>query len=160
MHLQEIEDYYRANRATMVKRMGWRCGVPELGEDIVHTAFERAIRYRRNCRDGFLPQWFSMLLNNALRDHQNAEKGYSPMGDDVEDVGETNSCPHYPTHIMREIFELIDTKSVVQIEVLSLHFREEYSAKDISAITNYSYAQCHQIIQRFRNELKELYHDA
>jgi DNA-directed RNA polymerase specialized sigma24 family protein len=58
---------------------------------------------------------------------------------------------------MREVFELIDTKSEAQKEVLNLYFHQEYSAIDISRITHINYSTAHQIIQRFRNELKELY---
>lgn len=159
MQVAEIEKHYVENVGSLVKKMGYRCGIPEMGWDIVHTAYERALKYHRSCREGMFPQWFSMLLNNSLRDFKNAEKGYTPIGEDQEETAETIGCPHYPSHIMREVFELIDTKSLVQQEVLNLHFKEEYSPKDISAITNYSYAQSHQIIQRFRNELKELYHD-
>ena len=61
---------------------------------------------------------------------------------------------------MKEIFELINTKSEVQIEILNMYFKQEFSAKDIAAITEHSYSKTHQIIQRFRNELKELYRDA
>ena len=138
--------------------MTFRAGTVWAAEDVVHTAYERAIKYQRQFNQEDFGKWFNMVLNNALRDFQAEERGYTPL--DLEnDEAATSDCPHFPEHIMREIYDLIDTKSVVQIEVLTLYFKHGYNAVDIAAITNHSYAKSHQIIQRFRNELKELYRD-
>lgn len=153
---QLIENHYKGNFNKLCKKMGFRAGTVEAGEDIVQTAYERAIRYRKSCDPERFGQWFNMLLNNALRDYKNAEKGYT-YSEDSEEEAESIDCPHYPEHIIREIYELIDTKSETQIEVLNLHIKQGYSAIDISRMTDNSYAKSHQIIQRFRNELKELY---
>jgi RNA polymerase sigma factor (sigma-70 family) len=156
--LKLIEQHYLDNRQRLVKKLTFRAGTPEAGEDIVQTAYERAIRYRRSCDPERFNQWFAMLLNNALRDYKNEERGYTPLEDGEEEPDDTG-CPHYPEHILREILELIDTKSEVQIEVLTLFFKQGYSAIDISRLTDHSYAKSHQIIQRFRNELKDLYRE-
>lgn len=156
MILDLINQHYIDNHQRLIKKMSFRAGTIWSAEDVVHTAYERAIRYRRNCREGMFGQWFSMLLNNALRDFKDLERGYIPLDTEIEET-EGSPCPSYPENIMREIFELIDTKSEVQIEVLTLYFKQDYSAKDIAAITKHSYAKTHQIISRFRSELKELY---
>lgn len=156
--LNLIENHFKDNRQKLVKKMTFRAGSPEAGEDVVQTAYERAIRYRRSCDPERFNQWFSMLLNNALRDYKNAEKGFIYVELDDEDQ-ETMECPSYPESIMREIFELIDTKSADQIEVLTLYFKQGYSALDITHITEFPYKRNHQIIQRFRNELKDLYRE-
>ena len=158
MLLPMIEQHYIDNHQRLIKKMSFRAGTMWSAEDVVHTAYERAIRYRRSCRDGMFGQWFSMLLNNALRDFKDLERGYIPLDQELEET-EGIACPHYPENIMREIFELIDTKSADQIEVLTLYFKQDYSAKDIAAITKHSYAKTHQIVTRFRNELKELYRE-
>lgn len=156
MQVSVIEQHYVDNFKRLCKKMGFRAGDQWSGEDIVQTAYERAIRYRNSCDEYRFGQWFNMLLNNSLRDYKNSEKGYTSL-DDTEEEATTVDCPHYPDHIVREIYDLIDTKSEVQMEVLNLHFKQGYSAIDITRITSYSYAQAHQIIQRFRNELKDLY---
>ena len=156
MYSSLIEQHYKDNFKRLCKKMGFRAGTQWAGEDVVQMAYERAIRYQRSCDPSRFGQWFNMLLNNALRDYKNSEKGYS-QGDEQEEQAETVECPHYPERIMREIYELIDTKSEVQIEVLKLHLKHDYSATEIAHLTPYSYAKIHQIIQRFRNELKELY---
>ena len=156
--LKLIEQHYLDNRQKLVKKMTFRAGSPEAGEDVVQTAYERAIRYRRSCDPERFNQWFAMLMNNALRDFKNEEKGYIYVELD-EDEQESMACPSYPERIMNEIYELIETKSEVQIEVLTLFFKQGYSAIEISRITDHSYAKSHQIVQRFRNELKDLYRE-
>lgn len=156
MQLSIIEKHYEENFGRLVKKMGFRAGTHWSGEDVVQTAYERAIRYSDSCNPEMFGQWFNTILNNALRDYKNAEKGYTQIEEGAEEA-ETIDCPHYPERILQEIYELIGTKSPVQREVLKLHLKQDYSAIDISRMTSYSYAQCHQIIQRFRNELKEIY---
>lgn len=157
MDIPTIEEHYVANRSKLVKRMSFRCGNPFMAEDIVQTAYERAILYREATHPKIFDAWFSTVLNNCMRDFQDAEKGYSYRDEEEEETTDDVSCPHYPTRMMKEILELIDTKSVIQKEVLGMHFRYEYTPTDISRLTPYTFARVHQIILRFRNELKELY---
>lgn len=156
MEVSAIEKHYIDNRQKLVKRMKFRTGSDEDAEDIVQEAYERAIRYRRSYSGDEFEKWLNTILNNCLRDNRNMQSGHSADEFDEEEA-EGTACPHYSEHVMREVYELIDTKSVIQKEVLTLFFQQEYSAIDISRITEYPYSQCHQIIQRFRNELKDLY---
>lgn len=151
-----IEKHYKDNRQQLMKRMTFRAGTPEGAEDIIQEAYYRALKYQNSFNGVHFGKWFSTILNNCLKEYKNLENGYS-LEEFDEELAEGLSCRSYPEHVMREVFELIETKSEVQKEVLGLFFKQEYSAMDISRITDYSYAQCHQIIQRFRNELKELY---
>lgn len=157
MDVQVITDHYNANRNMLAKRFAWRAGTPEGGEDVVQEAYYRALKYAGSFNGDEFGKWFNTILNNCLREHKNAEKGYSPVEVDAEEEG--YECPTYVRHVMKDVFDLISTKSVDQIEVLTLYFRQEYNAKAISEITEHSYAKTHQIIQRFREELKELYQE-
>lgn len=156
MDTKQIEQHYLANSPRLLKKLTFRLGSIWAAEDVVHTAYERAIRYQSSCEEGRFDQWFSMVITNAIRDFQNEERGYSPLHDDYEEAASLD-CPHFPEQIMKEIFELIDTKSVDQIEILNFFFKYGYSATDISQITSHSYAKIHKTFQRFRDELKELY---
>lgn len=156
MYTPAIEKHYIENRHKLVKRMSFRAGTPENGEDVVQEAYTKAIRYRRSFDGTNFDRWFNTILNNTLREFKNLEKGYTPVEYDEEE-GEGTACLIYPSRIMAQIYEIIDKRSDIQKEILMLFFHQEYTAKDISMITRYSYAQVHQIIQRFRNELKELY---
>jgi RNA polymerase sigma factor (sigma-70 family) len=156
MLVSAIEAHYLENRSKFVKRMYFRAGSIENAEDIVQEAYERALRYNKSYTGENYDRWFNTVLNNCLRDFKNDESGYSADVFDEEEA-EGRMCPSYPNHVMREVFELIATKSLVQQEILTYFFKHEYSPVDISRITDYSYSNCHQIIRRFRQELKELY---
>ena len=158
MAIPAIEQHYINNRQKLVKRMSFRAGSPENGEDVVQEAYERALKYHRSFDGTNLDRWISTILNNALREFKNNEKGYSNAVYDEEE-GEGVSCSNYSGHVMAQVYQKIDNLKPIPREILMLYFHQEYTATDISRITEYSYAQIHQIIQRFRNELKEDYRD-
>ena len=151
-----IDEHYRANYGRLIKRFTFRAGTVWSAEDVVQEAYTKAIKYYRSFNGDNFDKWFSTILNNCLREFKNEEKGYSSVEYEDEE-GEGVACSLYPARVMAEIYELIETKSLVQIEVLMLYFHQEYTAKDISLLTTHTYSQTHQIIQRFRNELKDLY---
>lgn len=136
--------------------MSRRAGTEWDAEDIVQEAYARAIKYLNTFDGTNFDRWFGRILNNALRDFKREEGGFVTHSFEEEE-SDGIPCSQYNDEIVSEINELIQTKSVIQIEVLSLFFQQGYSATDIQKITEHSYAKCHQIIQRFRNELKELY---
>lgn len=155
--INQIEEHYVANHERLVKRLFRRAGTIQSAEDIVQETYYRALKYHKSFNGGEMDRWISTILNNCLREYKNQEKGYSPVEYDAEE--ESYECPSYVRHVMADVYDLIHTKSAIQIEVLMLYFKQEYNAKSISEITLYSYARCHQIIQRFRDELRELYKD-
>lgn len=153
-----IQQHYLDNKLKLLKRLSFRCGTEWDAQDVLHDAYERALRYIHAFNGENFGAWFNTICNNAVKEHKNSSKGFSTQ-EFNEDEEEGTPCTHYSERIMREITDLISTKSVVQMEVLSLHYQQDYSAKDISRITEHSYANCHQIIRRFRQELQELYGD-
>ena len=156
MSIPSIEEHYNKNRQRLVKRMTFRTGDEWSAEDVIQESYLRALKYFNSFDGEDLDRWMSVIITNCLREHKNSEKGYSPIEFEEDDYeGEESS--EYSRHVMKDIYTLIETKSEVQKEVLRHYFALEYTAKDISEITAYSYSMCHQIILRFRNELKELY---
>lgn len=153
--MHPIEEHYRKNRFMLVKRMSFRAG--DYAEDVVQEAYARALKYFASYKEEYaLDAWMSRILNNCLKEQKNAEKGYSAV-EFEEDHVDGIPCNRFAESVVAEIYELISTKSVVAMEVLEYHFQQGYSAKEVSELTDYTYANCHQIIRRFRQELKELY---
>lgn len=153
MHI--LEEHYRKNRFTYVKRMSFRCG--DYAEDVVQEAYARAIKYFSSYKEEYsLDAWFSRIINNCLKEHKNAEKGYTALTFEEEEI-DGIPCNRFAESVVKEIYELISTKSVVSMEVLTYHFRFGYTAKEVQEISEHSYANCHKIINRFRQELRELY---
>lgn len=156
MHIPVIEEHYGLHRNSYAKRFGRRVGIPEMGEDLVQEAYTRVLKYQHSFNGEDFDKWFRTILNNVLRDYRNEEKGRNPVDFDEE---EQEGLPglDYPRHVMRDIFKLIQTKSLVQIEVLTLYFKQEYNAIEISQMTEHGYPMVRQIISRFRQECRELY---
>lgn len=151
-----IEQHYNENKLKLIKRLTYRCGTEWDAQDVLHDAYERAIKYISSFRGDNIGAWFNQIMNNALREHKNASKGFATSSFDEEDE-EGVPCNHYSERVVKEINDLIDTKSVVQMEVLKLHFQQDYTARDIARITEHSYNNSQKIIIRFKQELKDLY---
>lgn len=151
-----LELHFNEQRPKIVKRLTFRAGSVEAAEDIVQEAYYRAIRYFNSYDGRDFNAWFARIVFRCFAEHKNNEKGYS-TDDPEHDEEESIPCSIEYQSVMGEVFDLISTKSVVQIEVLTYYFKHEYSAIDISRITPYSYAQCHKIVSRFREELRQLY---
>lgn len=152
-----IEEHYRANFNKLVKLMTFRSGTEWDAQDIVQEAYARAIEYYGSFNNTDFNRWFRTVLNNSLRAHKNDEKGYSSALSFDEEDDEGIPCSQYNEQINAEIDELIQTKSLAQIEVLTLHFQKGYPAIDISKVTDHGLWAIHKMISRFRDELKELY---
>lgn len=155
-----LENHFHKTRPKLLKAIAFKAKTPENAEDVIQEAYARALKYSSSYDvSRNFDHWFSRIVYACLMDFLREENGLS-YSDSEDEEEETIDCPSYPRHIMREIFELIDTKSEAQIEILTLYFKHEYSATDISKITVYSYAMCHKIISRFREELRQLYKDS
>lgn len=153
---QLIEEHFREVRIRALKGLTFKMGTPEAAEDVLQEAYYRALKYFKTFNGEDFVKWINKIINICAIDYFNQERG-SYRDELEEEMFDLIDCPSYPNHVMKEVYEIIETKSVAQIEVLSLYFRCEYSAKDIHEITGYSYAQCHKIISRFREELRTLY---
>jgi len=151
-----IEEHYQKNKLQYMKSLTFRAGTEWDAEDVLHDAYERAIKYYGSY-DGIqeFGAWFRTILNNALRAHLNASKGHFVSLDEVEE--ESIPCSQFSSEMLKEIYQFIKTKNSVQQEVLMLHLKHGYRAIDISQITEHSYPNCRQIISRFMEELKEKY---
>ena len=151
-----IENYYIENKDKHIKRLTFVLGSTAAAEDVMHESMLRACKYIHSYDRGeAFGKWFSRILKNAQFDYLAAESTYSSMEEPVEE--ESYDCSAISDQVRREIYQRISDKNAVAQEVLNLHYRYGYSPKDIANITPFSYAQCHQIIHRFRKEMQEKY---
>lgn len=153
---EAVEKHYVENRKRLVSRLSFRAGSEAVGEEIVQESYYRALKYLNSFDGSNFDKWFSMILTNTLREYMAIEKGYS-SDENLEIDEDFIECQGYVKMFSNEIYSLIDKKKEEQKEILLMFFKQGYSSVDISRITRYSYSQCHQTIQRFRNELRERY---
>jgi RNA polymerase sigma factor (sigma-70 family) len=151
-----IESHYRENYKRILKRLVFRAGGIHQAEDILQEAYSRAIQYFNSIRVEEFDKWFSIVVNNCYNHYMRDEIGLSYIDEDDEPLGSID-CSMYGDQVRKEVYELIKTKSENQIEILMLHLKQGYSPIDISRITDHSYANIHKVIQRFKQEIKDLY---
>lgn len=153
-----ITNHYAAHKDTLIKKMVRRAGTEWAAEDIVQETYYRALKYADSFKGAELGAWINTIYNNCLREYKNQERGTVQIDEEIEEGA--YDCPTYVTHVMNDVYELINTKSDKQKEILFLYFQQEYSAKSISEVTDHTYYQVHKVISRFREELRQLYENA
>lgn len=151
-----LTNHYIKNRKKFINRYGKILG--DASEDVVHDAYERVLRYF----DSFtgsetdFDNWFALILKNAFKDYCKFEKGFSTVDLDEFDFEGSKHSGYY-NKWYSEIEKLIETKQEHHAEILRMYFKFQYTPRDISRITPNEYKNIHQVILRFKNELKALY---
>lgn len=132
-------------------------GSDAAAEDIVHDAFERAMKYIDTYQtDQELSHWFTLILRNSFRDYLRAERGIS--SDELDEFDHEGArCDGVIRKIWGEIEDLINTHTDAQKDILTLHFLKDYSAVDISRFTEHSLSNVYQVINRFRIKVNKRY---
>jgi RNA polymerase sigma factor (sigma-70 family) len=152
-----IEQHYRDNYRKLLKIMTFRAGTEWDAADVIQEAYARAVKYYRNY-DKAQPfdAWFKTILNNALRQHKNAEMGLVTNSFEEEEA-EGIPCTHYAERVTDEVDKLINRRNPQQQEILNYWWKQGYTGAEISQFTNIPYKTCYQTIFVFKTELKELY---
>jgi RNA polymerase sigma factor (sigma-70 family) len=152
-----ITEHYEKHGNRIKKALNFSCG--DGAEDVLHDAYERALKYSSSFNGEHFEKWFNTIIRNAIRDYKNAERGKTDPSefDEYDHVGAT--CSGLSDKIWRELFILIDAKSPEHAEVLHLYFSSGYSYKDIASVTKNSYFNAYRIVSRFKEELALRYGD-
>jgi DNA-directed RNA polymerase specialized sigma24 family protein len=154
-----IEKHFKENYGRIVKRMSFRAGTIWDGEDVVMEAYSRAILYYRAFDGTNFDKWFSTILRNCLKEHRYGARDLDAVEFNDDEVA-GSGCNSYNGRMSVLIYSEIKKRSPVHAEILMLYFHQEYSAIDISRMTDYKYGMIHQTILRFKNELKGMYNEA
>lgn len=151
-----ITTHYLKNKTRFMRRLYGATKEDAKSEDILHEAYERALRYWPKLEGQDFEKWFSMVLQNALRDYMREEKGRS-----YEELDEFDhqgaDCEGWMNKVYEEVEALIDSKPSAHAEILRMHYKFGFSPMDISRITEYSYDKSHKVIYRFREQLRKRY---
>lgn len=148
--------HYNEKRSQYLKRLTFRAGTEWDAEDILQEAYTRALKYFNAFDGSNFDRWFATIMNNALKDHKNSEKGFATVQMEEEEL-EGTPCTLYPDRVNAEIDALIMGRSKEHQEILTLFFRHDLDAVAISQITDYPYHMTRKAINRFQNDLKDLY---
>lgn len=153
-----IEKHHEANFNRLVKKFSFRL-TKEEAEDVVQEAYYRALKYAPSFEMGTsFTRWFNTILANARRDLL-IEKYREGMHEDVDDHVDVlaDLGVDFEAGSIREFLEgeIKNVANPSHSQVLRLYFVFHYPLCDIVEITEESYANARQIIQRFKVVLKE-----
>lgn len=151
MFNKTIEEHYRANFNTLVKRYKRPLGSEQAAEDVVQEAYVRCLKYQHtwDSSQEFTP-WFSIILRNAFRDQLSSERGIS-----FEELDEFDYRIEDTERIddLRAALELyIPRESLAHQPSLKLFFLSDYNCKEISEITELTHSNVRYIVSAFRKK--------
>lgn len=159
MNQAELAEFYSANFDKLVKQASNRCGNFHDGEDIVQTAFERAVKYAHSC-DGDVGRWFSGILRNCLKAHLNmvrlgpVTKPLEEHFDDIEPVIPDD----IRNYVKFEVSEMVRAESEPRKTVLRLHLDFGLTNGEIvELVGGMTYRKVNNIIQAFRQRVLKRY---
>ncbi len=154
---QQVELHYRENFKTLVKRISYRSKTVWNAEDIVQEAYLRALKYSGSYLEGStFNNWFSRILSNTLKDFMRAERDYAGM-DEVEEEDELVEDDSLPNNIRLSLRKAIHDLPQDEKEIIELNLVYGYDLRQIVQIVDVKYSRVHQVIQKFKKELKEKY---
>lgn len=148
-----IEEFYKENYSTLVKRLNSRAGGVENAEDVLQESFFRALRY---C-DSFDPTrqeigaWFNTIMNNTLKVHQSEQmQGGATIPYDEHKHEETYECAEAAKLQLAEIIGGIDELGEYKRNVLYLYFIKSYKMKEIHDVVGGSYRTIQSMVGRYK----------
>lgn len=156
--MDAINQYYVEERDNLVRRITFRAGSPENAEDIVQEAFARALKYWKSAPpNGPIANWFSGLLNNALRDFKRDERLYGMCDEFEEEEHDGLEMDLLHHDIQRKIRQDMVNGNDTQRVVLDLYFNKMYNVRDIVKVTDLENKTVRMCVWRFKEECKAKY---
>lgn len=152
-----IREHYEKNSRKSILRLQGRLGSVQAAEDVVHDAYERALRYSSSFSGEKFNSWFGTITRNALNDYLAAERGVvdTVEVDEFDFIG--GYCEGYSNKLWEELESLIERKGESHAEVLRLFFYQGYRYKDIANVTEHTYHNVYRIVERFKAEILKRY---
>jgi RNA polymerase sigma factor (sigma-70 family) len=154
-----LEKYYIENHGRLVKILSNRAGGIHCAEDVVHDAFERALRYRNSFEPSRqeLGAWFNTIMNNALRDYKKAERMMGMSVEYVEELDEGLPMQDWEDDMICAVLSEIDKKNVMVRQALYLYFFKQYKPREISQILDMSNCYIRTSVKEFKQSMVAKY---
>lgn len=155
-----LEQYYRNNYRTLIKKLQRSARSRHNAEDIVQDAFTRAFQYWKSfnvSEEKSLEKWFNGILRNSFNQYRIKNILHGMFVELNEGMLFFHKPSAYFNLIIKEIEGLINKKKSEEIFILRLFFLLQYKPADIAKVSPKSNEAIRQVIYRFRQELKEVY---
>ena len=156
---QQIEQHYLENHDRLVKIMTNRAGTVQDAEDVVHSAYELALKYRNSFDSDLRPlgAWFNTILNNALRLHKRKEKMMGMSLEYDEELDEGNTLLEWEHDTIKAVKADIEKKPFPLRQALYLYFFKQYKPREIAQVLDLTNGYIRKRVTWFRSEMQEKY---
>jgi len=149
-----IEEHYRKNANTLVKKMSRSIGNLARAEDVVQEAYARCLKFWKVFpEDGNMGPWFGTILQNCMRDNYKEER-MQGMSDSIEGMELPTQPSAIPAIHYKEVVALIESKEPKIAKILSLSLLHQYRPKEVAQVVKESPNYIGQVVWKFREELK------
>jgi RNA polymerase sigma factor (sigma-70 family) len=134
------------------KRAAARCGGAYNADDVVQEAFTRALQYFPSYRGGGLENWFNGILLNAIKDFQR-ELRLEGMTNEIDETDVKPTPLINNMDVLRDCgLTLAKAEAPRTKEVLTLHFKNGYTATEISSLLDMPESSVSMSIFRFKKK--------
>ena len=151
-----IEQHYRLNFDRLSKQWGRRFDNSHVGQDVVQTAYERAIKYFHTYdQTQKFGNWFGRILVNAYRDTRNEEQGHAHEEiDEFALPGIENT--HEVDRLLEQVIEMIQKERLENQPILIYAFKHGYSPTEISHFSDLSHRNIRKIVSDYRGKIRRM----
>jgi len=146
----DLDSLYRSKYRDQYKYIRSKVKSKEDTEDIIQTAYMRALKYSSSYRGGDVAPWFLTILRNVLYDHMNGKS----IDSDSDERWLLSVDKENQDLLSREIE---GEESKEDRFILTQYFIFGATSKDIANSLSLSASAVRSIAFRFREKLKEKY---
>lgn len=145
-----VEEFYRKEYDSLVRRVKNRAGSIENAEDVVQEAFCKALQYYDTCinKDNF-GAWFRPILDNTLKDNQREER-LGGMSLSIEEVEDEDIHDEIVDHYLPSVKRL----KPLHKKIVHMYFQLGNTKKEIAEILGVSFETVNTTIRRFSEKLR------
>lgn len=153
-----IEKHYRFNRDTLVKRVSFKLGSREDGEDAVQEAYARALKYSSAFEMGsHFNHWFLRILSNVVKDAISEKYNRANHVELDEEQVEGKEGEGWTKELLKLIEEEIEkVENEQHKEVLEFYFFGGLKHSEIVQLSPLTYHNIRYIIDMFKRRLREM----
>lgn len=151
-----IEAHFRENHKKLVQRYTRFLNSKERAEDVVQSAYLRAMTYWPSCPETpeDFAKFFHALCSNALKDNHREEimQGAVMYREENEELIDSAGIPAV---IYRQVVQRIEAKTPSQALILKLFLLAQHRPSEIAEMVPENAVAIRKIVSRFRKELKD-----
>lgn len=141
------------------KRVQFKAGGYANAEDVVQEAFCNALRYSASYDEGLpIENWFSTILNNALRDFMKKERMEGMSDSPAEEEGtDTLDNTHFKSELVEKLMQEVQEYEEPARKALTAAIGYGWKPSEIATFSPLSANHIRVILHRFKESMRQRY---